>query len=326
MIRTGWLTALASVGVLTLASGAFAQAYTDPEKAGVDYQIQGEYEGVLKSGEKQSKRGAQVIALGDGKFRAVGFSGGLPGDGWKRGDDSFETEGALQDGAVTFKYDDYTATLKDGVISVKINGEDVGQLKKVERKSPTLGAKPPEGAIVLYGGPDDVDKWNGGKVSEDGYLMATNPESKEKLGDHFLHIEFRTPFMPKARGQGRGNSGVYIQSRYELQVLDSFGLDGKDNECGGIYSINKPIVNACFPPLAWQTYDIDFKAAKYDDSGKKVENARVTIKHNGIVIHDDQELKHDTPGRHKEGPDMAPLFLQNHGDPVVFRNIWVIKK
>ncbi|MEM7312811.1 MAG: DUF1080 domain-containing protein, partial [Planctomycetota bacterium] len=115
-----------------------------------------------------------------------------------------------------------------------------------------------------------------------------------------------------------------VQSRYEVQVLDSFGLEGKDNECGGIYSINKPKLNMCYPPETWQTYDIDFKAAKYDDSGKKVKNARITVKHNGVVIHKDQELAHGTPGRHKEAPEPDSLFLQDHGNPVVFRNIWAV--
>jgi hypothetical protein len=326
MTRITWLATLTCLCLCLVASAAQAQTYTDPEKAGEDYKLQGEYLGTLKDGEKESKRGAQVIALGDGKFHGVGYSGGLPGEGWKRGDDKFEADGELKDGVVTFKFDDYEGKLKDGVLTVLVDGKSVGEMKKVERKSPTLGAKAPEKATVLFGGKDDADKWNGAKVTEDGYLLSSNPETKEKFGDHTLHIEFRTPFMPKARGQGRGNSGVYIQSRYELQVLDSFGLEGADNECGGIYSINKPIVNACLPPLVWQTYDIDFKAAKYDDSGKKTENARVTIKHNGITIHDDQELKHGTPGRHNEGKEPDAVYLQDHGNPVVFRNVWIIKK
>ena len=132
--------------------------------------------------------------------------------------------------------------------------------------------------------------------------------------------------MPTARGQGRGSSGVYIQSRYECQVLDSFGLESEDNECGGIYSIAKPTINMCFPPLSWQTYDIDFTAAKFDDEDNKTENARVTIKHNGVVIHDDLELTHGTPGRLPEGTEPEPVFLQDHGNPVVFRNIWVVEK
>lgn len=326
MLRHFTFAALALVGAVLLSNVTHAQTFTDPEKAGEDYKLQGEYVGTLKDGDNEAKRGAQVIALGDGKFKAVGYSGGLPGEGWKRGDEKFEAQGVLKDGAVVFKLDDYEGTLKDGVLAIKVDGKSVGELKKVERKSPTLGAKPPEGAVVLFGGKDDAEKWNNGKVSEDGYLMSTNPETKEKFGDHTLHIEFRTPFMPKASGQGRGNSGVYIQSRYELQVLDSFGLDGADNECGGIYSINKPIVNAALPPLVWQTYDIDFKAAKYDAAGKKTENARVTIKHNGITIHDDQELKHGTPGRHPEGTGDDAIYLQDHGNPVVYRNIWLIKK
>jgi hypothetical protein len=107
-------------------------------------------------------------------------------------------------------------------------------------------------------------------------------------------------------------------------VLDSFGLEGKDNECGGIYSISPPAVNACFPPLTWQTYDIEFKAAVWEGD-RKVTNARTTIKHNGIVIHDDRELPHGTPGKLNEEAGPAPLYLQGHGNPVVYRNIWVVK-
>jgi hypothetical protein len=102
-------------------------------------------------------------------------------------------------------------------------------------------------------------------------------------------------------------------------------LEGLDNECGGIYSIDRPRVNACFPPLSWQTYDIDFTAAKYDDAGDKTKNGRITVRHNGIVIHDGIELKHGTPGFHPEGPGPDSLYLQDHGNPVVYRNIWVVE-
>ena len=131
--------------------------------------------------------------------------------------------------------------------------------------------------------------------------------------------------MPQSSGQGRGNSGVYVQSRYEVQVLDSFGLERKDNECGGIYQVSNPKVNMCFPPLAWQTYDIDFTAAKWDGD-KKVAPAKITVVHNGVPIHKDLELPKHTPGRHKEGPEPDALFLQDHSNPVVFRNVWVMKK
>jgi hypothetical protein len=109
-------------------------------------------------------------------------------------------------------------------------------------------------------------------------------------------------------------------------VLDSFGLKEKDNECGGIYSIAAPLVNMCFPPLTWQTYDIDFTAARYDSEGKKMQNARITVYHNGVVIHDDRELSHETPGHSPEGPAPDALYLQGHNDPVVFRNIWAVPK
>lgn len=303
------------------ALGAGGEAFTDPAKAGPDFAAQGEYLGEI-GGEKW---GGQVIALGDGKFRGIGYKGGLPGAGWNRGDDRKVSEGTTKDGVVTFKAEDHQATLKDGVITLAdSSGNKLGELKKVERQSPTLGAKPPAGAVVLFDG-STADKFNNGKLVEGNLLGATNCESKLKLQDHTLHIEFRTPFMPKSFGQARGNSGVYIQSRYECQVLDSFGLEGENNECGGIYSQVKPAVNMCLPPLSWQTYDMEFTAAKYE-GGKKVKNARVTIKHNGVTIYNDLELKSETPGRHKEGPEADAVFLQDHGNPVAFRNIWVVEK
>jgi hypothetical protein len=299
-------------------------AFTDPTKAGADFQIQGEYAGFVDA--DGDRWGTQVIALGDGKFHAVGYRGGLPGKAWKRGDERIEVDGQIAEGTAVFEGDEFVLRIKDGVMKVESPyGEFYGELKKVERKSPTLGKKPPAGAVVLFDG-TSVDALNNGKIIEDNLLAATSVETKQKFGDHTLHIEFRTPYMPESRGQGRGNSGVYVQSRYELQILDSFGLEGRDNECGGIYSISEPLVNMCYPPLSWQTFDIDFTSAKYDDSGNKTQNARVTIRHNGVVIHDDLELPHGTPGRNEEGPGPDALFLQDHGNPVAFRNIWVVEK
>ncbi|MCA9184024.1 MAG: DUF1080 domain-containing protein [Planctomycetales bacterium] len=294
--------------------------------SGGDFALQGEYEGEAQLDDGPAKVGAQVLALGGGKFSVFGYPGGLPGNGWNRGDEIHEHENVTaENGVIKFSAGSMDVVVDGETFEIKANGGSFATLKKVERKSPTLGAEPPKSAIVLFDG-SSVDHWNNGKLVEGKWLGATNCETKQKLCDHTLHIEFRTPYMPAARGQGRGNSGVYVQSRYEVQVLDSFGLEGKDNECGGIYSINRPIVNMCLPPLAWQTYDIDFTAARYDESGKKVKNGRITIKHNGVVIHDDQELAHGTPGRRAEGPGPDALFLQDHGNPVVFRNVWVVEK
>ena len=170
-----------------------------------------------------------------------------------------------------------------------------------------------------------ADNFKGGRMTEDG-LLIEGATSKQKFGDFKLHIEFRLPYKPAARGQGRGNSGVYMQGRYEVQVLDSFGLEGKRNECGGIYSIKDPDVNMCLPPLSWQTYDVDFTAAKFDASGKKVKDAHMTVRHNGVVIHKDVKLpKRTTAAPVREGKDPGPLYLQSHGNPVRFRNIWIVE-
>lgn len=299
---------------------------TEISEAGPDYAVQGEYAGVVSPTEGiKAKLGAQVVALGDGKFDLYLLAEGLPGAGWKRGASREKIAGSTTDGKTTFKTDKLTVTIDKNALTITTSGgAPIGTLEKTERKSPTLGAKPPEGAIVLFDG-KNADQFKGGRLTKDGLLMV-GTETNQKFGSHTLHIEFRTPFQPTARGQGRGNSGVYIQGRHECQVLDSFGLEGENNECGGIYTVAKPLVNACLPPLVWQTYDIDYTAAKYDENGKKVENARATIKHNGILIHDNVDLKNGTPGKNPEGPGPDVLYMQDHGNPVHFRNIWIVEK
>ncbi len=316
-----WILAAAP---MMMASVVADDVFLTVEEAGPDYAIQGEYAGELKHDGNAMKLGMQVIALGDHKFDAVAYPGGLPGDGWVGGE-KFPASGSTKDGETKIVADEHGyAIIKDGeALLYSKSGEKTGTLKKAGRKSSTLGAKPPEAALVLFDG-KSADQFQGGKLIMTD-LLAADCETKEKFGDHTLHIEFRTPFRPAARGQERGNSGVYIQGRYECQVLDSFGLEGENNECGGIYSIAKPKVNACFPPLTWQTYDMEFTAPRYEN-GKKVKNGRVTIRQNGILIHDDLELTHGTPGKNPEadGPDV--IYLQGHGNPVVYRNIWVVKK
>ena len=325
MIRSLAFVCLTMIAGVACAAGP---AVTDPKKAGPEYEAQGEYVAEFERDGETRKAGVQVIALGKGEFEAVVYQGGLPGDGWNRGDMKNSYKGTMKDGTVMFESrNDHHGELKDGVLKVinDTNQSAIFELKKVERKSPTLGAKPPAGAVVLFDG-KSADAWRGGKIVEEKYLDV-GTTSKEEYQDFTLHLEFQTPFMPEARGQGRGNSGMYLQNRYEVQILDSFGLEGEDNECGGIYQVAKPIVNMCFPPLAWQTYDVEMTGARFDAAGKRTSKAKVTIKLNGVVIHDNLEPKDKTPGgAATEAPGKGPLFLQNHGNPVRFRNIWVVKK
>lgn len=325
MKRIGFLC-FVSIALAAVSANAADQIVEPAEAAkDADFQAQGEYVGEIKHDDGSHKFGIQVIAQGDGKFNAVGYPGGLPGDGWN-GKDKMPGSGETKDGVVTLKCKEGLATIKDGVLTVTdLDGNSVGQLKKVVRKSKTLGAKPPEGAVVLFDG-SSVDGWENGKKTEDGLLMQ-GTRTKDKFGDFTLHLEFRVCFKPKARGQGRGNSGLYMQARYETQILDSFGLSGEHNECGGIYSIKKPDLNMCYPPLSWQTYDVDFTAAKFGEDGKKTANARMTVRLNGVVVHENVDLpKSTTASPLKEGAEPGPIYLQNHGNPIRFQNIWIVKK
>lgn len=301
-----------------------SKASLSPADADADFPFQGEYVGEIQQDGNNVKYGVHVIAKGNGQFHAVGYPGGLPGDGFLGGE-KIEADGELKNGAVEFVHDNVMTTLKDGVMTTTIDGQQVAQFKKVERKSPTLGMKPPAGAKVLFDG-SSADAFENGKIDANN-LLIQGVTSKHKFQDATVHLEFQLSYMPTARDQGRANSGCYLQGRYEVQILDSFGLAGKNNECGGIYTIRDPSTNMCFPPLAWQTYDIDFTAAKYDADGKKTADAKMTVKHNGVVIHKDVPLpKTTTAAPVAEGPQPGPLYLQDHGNPIRFRNIWIVEK
>ncbi len=321
-----WLTAVwVSVG---FAADSNLPTYLDPAEAGQDFAIQGEYSGSFAQDDgSETKFGLQVIALGEGKFHCVAYDGGLPGDGWDQVT-KIECDGELKDGQVVFTAEEGSGTLKDGVITIRnAEGTELGKLARLDRKSPTLGQAPPEGAVVLFDG-STVDNFTGAKLTDDKLLAVPgpHPQSKAKFQDFTLHIEFRTPFMPTARGQARGNCGVFLQGRYEIQVLDSFGLEGLINECGALYSLAAPRENACFPPLSWQTYDVDFTAARFDETGKKVKNATATVRHNGILVHENVELQNPSPGGIEESREPGPILLHYHGNPVMFRNIWVVER
>ena len=315
-----WL-AILLIGMTAAIHGADEKAtpetFLDPLKAGPDYADQGEY--------KNDWGGAQVIALGKDEFRMVTHRGGLPGAGWDK-EYRTETPGKREGSKIVFKGENgYKAELEKGTITITTSSGGPYTMEKTERKSPTLGLKAPGGAVVLFDG-SGADAWQGGHMDDRNLLMA-GCKSKQSFTDFTAHLEFLLPFKPLGRGQDRGNSGVYLQDRYEVQVLDSFGLKGENNECGGIYTLAKPSENLCFPPLTWQTYDIDFTSAKYDADGKKIKNAVVTVKHNGVTIHERLELAGPTPGNgKKEDPTGGPLQLQGHGNPVFYRNVWVQPK
>jgi hypothetical protein len=315
-----------------------------------DFKLQGEYAGEIKGG---GKVGCQVIALGSGAFQAVMLPGGLPGEGWD-GKDKILMDGKLEGDKAIFKpaagtrrylahnparfsatskfpppgRKDYTATIAGDTLSGKTDEGVSFELKKVVRKSTTLGAKPPEGAVVLFDG-TNTDAWKGGRLDKATGLLNTDGHdivTKQKFNNYTAHVEFLLPYRPDARGQERANSGFYQVDHYEVQILDSFGLDGKDNECGGVYTKIEPKVNMCLPPLVWQSYDVDFTNAVMED-GKKTKNARITVKHNGVVIIDDKEITAPTGGHRGDAEGTpGPLKLQGHGNPLQFRNVWVVEK
>ncbi len=336
------ITCLTLAALVALPTSAHAQkkkkqanVWTKPNQAkkqDPDFSIQGEYTGEINA-DGGMKVGCQVVALGKGEFAGAVFFGGLPGDGWNGERMPAIKARKADDGTVTFVGEQGDGVLKDGVLTIVVDGSEVGSLKRVERKSKTLGKKAPKDATVLFNG-KSTDHWEHAEM--DGKLLAFAPRgngksgttTKEKFNDFSMHIEFRTPYMPRARGQGRGNSGIYLQGRYEIQMLDSFGLSGENNECGGIYQIAKPKENMCYPPLRWQTYDIDFTAAKYDGEGKLVSHPKMDVHHNGVLIHKNLELPHTTTAapNKKPGPSAGPIYLQDHSNPVRYRNIWIVKK
>ena len=207
--------------------------------------------------------------------------------------------------------------------------------------------QPPSDANVLFDGTNDklLAEWESDRGEdpkwkvENGYMEITKKSgglrTKKSFGNCQLHIEWASPTPPKGSSQERGNSGVYFLGRYEVQVLDSYTADNyKDNrtyadgQAASLYGQYPPIVNACRKSGEWQTYDISFLAPKFDENGNVSRRARITVLHNGVVVQNNVEywgrsghkVKNPRYRRHEE---KLPISLQDHGNPVRFRNIWI---
>jgi len=298
--------------------------------------LMGNYEGRWNAAvDVDPEAAAQIIALGGDEYQII-----LKAKHDMRCPPKLVTTVKAAKGALEFKQDSWYGVVRDRVFSGGQGSKEKFELKKVELTSPDLGKQPVDlsKSVILFDG-KNLDAWQTAKgkpaawtVLPDGAFMIKpgtgDIETKQKFKDCRLHIEFRLPFMPTARGQSRGNSGVFLQGIYEVQVLDSFGLEGYTDECGGLYKLSAPRVNACRPPLQWQSYDIEYHAPAFDSAGKLTANGRITVYQNGKLIQQDEELLWITAWTETErkGPapkDAGPIRLQDHGNYIQYRNVWI---
>jgi len=296
-----------------------------------------------KDGHGTRARWCDTAGVSDGQWKGVtffshpkNFRHPEPMRIWPGFDDEvFFNWAPVQTGEFEMKPgEDHVFRYRQYVHEGKIDVEKTEQLWNDYAHPPrmTIEAVRPGNAVVLFDG-KDFSQWvaDGGK--DIGWQMVDGamkivPKTgsivtKQSFGDFKLHAEFKTPQLPAdVKGQGRGNSGIYIQRRYELQILDSYGLEPKDNECASLYRFKAPDKNVCDLPGRWQSYDVIFHAARYEGQ-KKVKNARITVWHNGVLVHNEAELKDKTGAGRPEGPEPGPILLQEHGNEVCFRNIWI---
>ncbi len=195
-----------------------------------------------------------------------------------------------------------------------------------------LPGKPPSDAVVLFDG-SDLSMWSHADGSPSQWIIrdgvATvnggNLLTKEHYGDMQLHLEFMIPVLFGEAKKGRGNSGIYIQNNYEIQIIDSYNnFEYAEGMCASVYRQTMPLANACRPPGIWQEYDIIFRAPRFGADGKKEKNAVVSVWQNGVLVQDHTEITGPTgaAGGNPEVPK-GPIHLQDHGNPVKYRNIWV---
>ncbi|RMF37205.1 MAG: DUF1080 domain-containing protein [Planctomycetota bacterium] len=302
-------------------------AWTEPPQGDADFTLMGEFVGPVAIREnKYQSVGLQIRPIGRGNFEAIQYTGGLPGQaGFQRKAKPSQLVGRRHGKFLVLAGGPWAILVHpDHCLVVSETGERIGRLERVWRSSPTMGAPPPKTAIVLFDG-SGTEQFTVARMTEQGLLMA-GADVKPMFQDFNMHVEFRVPYMPHSQGQARGNSGCYLQSRYEVQILDSFALIPQFNDCSSLYRFKAPDLNMCFPPLRWQTYDIVFTAPRWAADGTKIHNARITVWHNGVKTQDDVELPNKTGAGKPEEPTLLPIRFQDHRDPVVFRNIWIIDR
>ena len=330
----GWLVLIG-----TAAGQQKKPALIDPTKVDADFDVQGEYVGAISEDGKAQKYGVRVgMTQNVGEFKAIAYRGGLPGAGWdkkffdEKNKRLVEWSGQTKDGSTAFpKFLRGSAVVRNGVMTVVAPGGDtIGELKRVIRQSPTLGAKPPPGAVVLFDG-NGLDHFvlPRSKMTDDKLLMI-GARTKQSFTEFSLHLEFRVPYL-----RSPGHSAVFLQNSYHLAVAGrSFGTGAvSDLGCGGIRWVRAPDENMCLPPLTWQTFDVDYTAARFGGDGKIVQKPIVTVRQNGVLIHDRVELP-DMPPFYRGGgtdplsPQGGPLQFQSHADDrhYVYRNIWVLER
>lgn len=286
---------------------------------------------------------ARVIGLGNNRYEIQ-----ILEEFDKRADFKVKTEAVWKNGKMTFDQNGFSGKITNDSFTGKKAGvafDTPFSLKRVHRTSTTMGKKAPENAVVLFDG-SDLDAWErqgGGDptwLTKDGYFevlpkkdnnnVGGSINTRQSFGDVKVHLEFRLPYAPEHRGQKRANSGFFLPGGYEVQILDSYGLDGMWNECGALYKQSPPRVNMCWSPGVWQTFDVEFKRLRRDSEGNKVDHAEFTVWHNGVKIHNSFQIKGATSNTQKgrelgESGKNGGLSLQDHSNKIQFRNIWVVE-
>lgn len=345
IIMTRFVRTIA-IALLVAASPSYGAAVTHK------YPFMGDWQGTWNPRDRvyPPKIAAQIVPCADGAYQIHFFT-----ELRKKAPEYVVIEAEPAGDKLVFRRGPWSGTIQadrfTGRGSLR-GSEGSFEMKKAFYQSPQLGAKPPQAAIVLFDG-SDFNEWEmvrgGGETGpvtwkiDDGVMKVVPEFGNHRIGasigtrrtfsDFHLHIEFRLPLLPENTDQRRGNSGIIIEEFqfFEVQVLDCYGLPGYYDECGAIYQIAPPKVNMCLMPLQWQSYDITFRAPRFDRDGNLGEPPEITVDHNGVLIHKDLVLPYsdNAAKMRRQKPDsrkIGRIKLQDHGYPVEYRNIWIVEK